>query len=66
MTRLCGDREKQQRWFLKGRIALCVWVVLIEIDIVAGCIMDETEKNKLIDNYSHVWTYESIAWYAYE
>ena len=51
---------------MKGRIALCVWVVLIEIDIVAGCIMDETEKNKLIDNYSHVWTYESIAWYAYE
>jgi parallel beta-helix repeat protein len=28
--------------------------------------IDETEKNKLIDNYSHVWTYESVAWYAYE
>jgi hypothetical protein len=24
----------------------------------------ETEKNKLINNYSHIWTYESIAWYA--
>ena len=28
--------------------------------------MDETEKNKLIDNYSHVWTFEGIAWHAYE
>ena len=28
--------------------------------------MSETEKNKLIDNYSHVWTYEGVAWYAYE
>jgi len=28
--------------------------------------ISETEKNKLIDNYSHVWTYEGVAWYAYE
>jgi len=28
--------------------------------------MNETEKNKLIDNYPHVWTYEGTAWYAYE
>jgi len=28
--------------------------------------MDETEINKLIDNYSRVWTYKGIAWYAYE
>jgi len=27
--------------------------------------ISETEKNKLITNYSHVWTYEGIAWYAY-
>jgi hypothetical protein len=25
----------------------------------------ESEKNKLVDNYSHVWTYEGTAWYAY-
>ena len=25
----------------------------------------EREKNKLIDNYSHVWTYEGIAFYAF-
>jgi len=28
--------------------------------------MNETEKNKLIDNYPHVWTYEGTVWYAYE
>jgi len=27
--------------------------------------MSESEKNKLIDNYSNVWTYEKIAFYAY-
>ena len=27
--------------------------------------MDETERDKLIDLYPHVWTYECIAWYAY-
>jgi hypothetical protein len=27
--------------------------------------MDEAEKQKLIDTYSAVWTYEGIAWYAY-
>ena len=26
----------------------------------------ESEKQKLIDQYRHVWTYEGIAWYAYE
>jgi hypothetical protein len=24
-----------------------------------------TERDKLINNYSHVWTYESVAWYTY-
>ena len=28
--------------------------------------MSKTEKNKLIDNYPHVWTYEGVAWYVYE
>ncbi len=28
--------------------------------------MSETEKNKLITTYSHAWTYEGVAWYAYE
>ena len=27
--------------------------------------MRESEKQKLIDLYSHVWTYEGIAWYSY-
>ena len=27
--------------------------------------IDETEANKLIDDYSNVWTHEYIAWYAY-
>jgi hypothetical protein len=27
--------------------------------------MDSNEKDRLINLYSHVWTYESIAWYAY-
>lgn len=26
----------------------------------------ESEKNKLIDQFADVWTYEGIAWYAYE
>lgn len=33
-----------------------------------GChfyTISETEKQKLINLYSHVWTYEGIAWYAY-
>ncbi len=28
--------------------------------------ISESEMNKLIDQYSHVWTYEGIAWYALE
>lgn len=28
--------------------------------------ISESDKNKLIDNFSHVWTYEGVAWYAYE
>lgn len=27
--------------------------------------IDEREKDKLIDQYAHVWTFEGIAWYAY-
>jgi hypothetical protein len=27
--------------------------------------ISETEKNKLVDNYPDVWTYEGIVWYAY-
>ena len=27
--------------------------------------IDEREKGKLIDQYTHVWTFEGIAWYAY-
>jgi hypothetical protein len=27
--------------------------------------MDEAERNKLIDNYSHAWAYEGVAYYAY-
>jgi len=27
--------------------------------------MNEAERNTLIDNYSHVWTYECVAYYAY-
>ena len=33
-----------------------------------GChfyTMDKDEKDKLVDVYSHVWTFEDIAWYAY-
>jgi len=26
--------------------------------------IDEAERDKLINQYSHVWTYEGIAWYA--
>jgi PhoPQ-activated pathogenicity-related protein len=26
--------------------------------------LSETEKNKLIETYSYIWTYEGIAWYA--
>jgi len=28
--------------------------------------ISETEKNKLISQYSRTWTYEGIAWYAYK
>ena len=34
-----------------------------------GChfyTMSESEKQKLLDNYSHVWTYEGIAWHAHQ
>jgi len=34
-----------------------------------GChfyTMSETERDKLINLYPHVWTYEGIAWYAYQ
>ncbi len=27
--------------------------------------IDEAERNKLVDNYAHVWTYEGVAFYAY-
>lgn len=27
---------------------------------------DEAEKQKLIDTYSYTWTFEGVAWYAYE
>jgi len=27
---------------------------------------DEAEKQKLIDTYSYTWTYEGVAWYAFE
>ena len=26
---------------------------------------NDTERDKLIDNFSNVWTFEGIAWYAY-
>jgi hypothetical protein len=35
---------------------------------VLGChfyTMSEAERDKLINQYPHIWTYESIAWYAY-
>jgi hypothetical protein len=28
--------------------------------------MTESEKDKLVNRYSDVWTYEGVAWYAYE
>ena len=28
--------------------------------------MNETEKNKLITTYPDAWTYEDVAWYAFE
>jgi hypothetical protein len=28
--------------------------------------MDEEEKDGLIETYQHVWTFEGLAWYAYE
>lgn len=28
--------------------------------------IDEGEKDKLIEQYPHVWTYEGVAWHAYE
>lgn len=28
--------------------------------------MSEAERDWLVDNYAHVWTYEDIAWWAYE
>jgi len=27
--------------------------------------ISESERDKLIDLYSHVWTYEGIVWYSY-
>ncbi|GEM_PF-2161780 len=27
--------------------------------------IDEREKDKLIDQYAHVWTFEGVVWYAY-
>jgi len=28
--------------------------------------ISETEKNKLLSQYSRTWAYEGIAWYAYK
>lgn len=28
--------------------------------------ISEAEKNKLIDRFAHVWSYEGVAWYAHE
>jgi hypothetical protein len=28
--------------------------------------MSETEKDKLIEKYAHVWAFEGIAWYAFD